>query len=460
MATMVDVARHAGVSIATVSHVLNDSRPVRPHTRQAVLDAIEALGYTPNTLARSLVTARTRSIGLAVSAISNPYFTEILQGVEAGALEHGYSLLIADPHDDPEHERKVVRLLHERRVDGLIVAPSADPRGLVDYLGRHAVPAVFLDRLIDDTWERKTRAGGVRAPGDGGSPTHPYRFDQISAENAEPMARLVTHLAGLGHKRIGLVAGLPGLSTTGERISGYRHGLAGAGLPYDERLVVHGDSQSRAAEHATGALLALAAPPTALVTGNNAMTIGALRAVRDLGLSVPDDLALCCFDDFAWADLFSPRLTAVSQPSREMGAQAVRLLLERLASPDRPGRTVRLPCAFVHRTSCGCPEERRASGSRTGTVDRRATDGPGGSDASGPGGSADSGSGGSDESGSGGSGGPDPLGSGSVGADGPGHPARPERAGRTDRSGRNDPSERSGRSDHRQKGPRRDRRRR
>ncbi len=127
MATMADVARHAGVSVATVSHVLNDTRVVRPATRQAVLDAIEVLGYTPNTLARSLVTARTRSIGLAVSAISNPYFTEILQGVEAGALEHGYSLLIADPHDDPEHERKVVQLLHERRVDGMIVAPSADP---------------------------------------------------------------------------------------------------------------------------------------------------------------------------------------------------------------------------------------------------------------------------------------------------------------------------------------------
>ena len=118
---MADVARSAGVSVATVSHVLNDTRPVLPHTRQAVLDAIDKLGYTPNTLARSLVTSRTRSIGLAVSAISNPYFTEILQGVEAGALEHGYSLLIADPHDDPEHERKVVQLLHERRVDGMTV---------------------------------------------------------------------------------------------------------------------------------------------------------------------------------------------------------------------------------------------------------------------------------------------------------------------------------------------------
>ncbi|MFJ8785996.1 LacI family DNA-binding transcriptional regulator [Streptomyces sp. NPDC102476] len=385
MPTMADVARSAGVSVATVSHVLNGTRPVLPHTRQAVLDAVDELGYTPNTLARSLVTSRTRSIGLAVSAISNPYFTEILQGVEAGALEHGYSLLIADPHDDPDHECKVVQLLHERRVDGMIVAPSADPRELVSYLGRHRVPTVFLDRVIDGVIDEVTgtvggvtegvvggAVGGVTEGVVGGAvggvtegvvggvvedpAGGPQRFDQVCAENTGPMARLVTHLAGLGHRRIGLVAGRPGLSTTAERITGYRQGLTTARLPYDDDLVVHGDSESAGAERATAALLSLAAPPTALVTANNAMTIGALRALRDRGLSVPDDLALCCFDDFAWADLFSPRLTAIAQPSREIGAQAVRVLLERLAAPDRPARTVRLDCTFVHRTSCGCPD--------------------------------------------------------------------------------------------------------
>ncbi|MFG2678046.1 LacI family DNA-binding transcriptional regulator [Streptomyces sp. NPDC048392] len=357
MATMADVARSAGVSVATVSHVLNDTRPVLPHTRRAVLDAVEELGYTPNTLARSLVTSRTRSIGLAVSAISNPYFTEILQGVEASALEHGYSLLIADPHDDPRHERKVVQLLHERRVDGMIVAPSADPRDLLAYLGRHRVPAVFLDRVVD-------------APESDGTP----RFDQVCAESAEPTTLLVGHLAGLGHRRIGLVAGRPGLSTTRERITGYRHGLAAAGLPFDERLLVHGDSEAAGGERATADLLSLAVPPTALVTANNAMTIGALRALRARGLSVPADLALCCFDDFAWADLFSPRLTAVAQPSRELGAQAVRMLLERLAAPDRPARTVRLPCAFVHRTSCGCSGQRGQPSEQSGEAHAEANE--------------------------------------------------------------------------------------
>lgn len=353
MPTMADVARSAGVSVATVSHVLNGTRPVLPHTRQAVLDAIDTLGYTPNTLARSLVTSRTRSIGLAVSAISNPYFTEILQGVEAAALEAGYSLLLADPHDDPGHERKVVQLLHERRVDGMIVAPSAHPHDLVGYLRRHAVPTVFLDRAIDAGVLDSTTAGGDAAAPAEGAPW----YDQVCAESAGPTARLVTHLATLGHRRIGLVAGLPGLSTTVERVSGYRDGLTAAGLAHDERLLVSGHSESAGAEQATAALLALPDPPTALVTANNAMTIGALRALRRHSLSVPDDIALCCFDDFTWADLFSPRLTAIAQPSRELGARAVQMLLDRLDEPRRPARTVRLPCAFVHRTSCGCPEE-------------------------------------------------------------------------------------------------------
>ncbi|MFI2199360.1 LacI family DNA-binding transcriptional regulator [Streptomyces sp. NPDC020192] len=354
MATMADVARSAGVSVATVSHVLNGTRPVLPHTRQAVLDAIDTLGYTPNTLARSLVTSRTRSIGLAVSAISNPYFTEILQGVEAAALEAGYSLLIADPHDDPGHERKVAQLLHERRVDGMIVAPSAHPHDLVGYLRRHAVPTVFLDRLIDAHVLDGGPAGREEGAAPGGDV--PW-YDQVCADGAGPTARLVTHLAGLGHRRIGMVAGLTGLSTTEERVAGYLDGLTVAGLAHDERLLVSGDSASAGAERAMAALLALPDPPTALVTANNAMTIGALSTLRRHGLSVPDDIALCCFDDFAWADLFSPRLTAIAQPSRELGAQAVRVLLDRLGEPHRPARTVRLPCTFVHRTSCGCPEQ-------------------------------------------------------------------------------------------------------
>jgi LacI family transcriptional regulator len=178
-----------------------------------------------------------------------------------------------------------------------------------------------------------------------------------SAENAFPLEQLVRHLAELGHTRIGLVAGLPGLSTTVERITGYRTGLHHSGLPFDPGLLADGHSEARGAEDATHRLLATAEPPTAIITANNAMTIGALRALRAADRTVPGDLALVCFDDFSWADVFSPGLTAISQPSREIGSTAVRLLLNRLEHPERPPRTVRLPCAFVHRTSCGCAPE-------------------------------------------------------------------------------------------------------
>jgi LacI family transcriptional regulator, galactose operon repressor len=331
MATMTDVARHAGVSVATVSHVLNDTRPVRPATRDAVLAAIEELGYTHNTLARSLVTSRTKSIGLAVSAISNPYFTDIFQGVEAGTLANDYSLLVADPHDTPEHELRAVKLLHERRVDGVIVAPSAEPGAMLDYLKRAELPAVFLDRLVGD------------------------HYDQVCAENEAPMAQLTSHLAELGHRRIALISGAPGLSTTTERLAGYRRGLEQSGVAYDPDLVVGGNSLVEGAAQATHRLLSLDAPPTALVTANNSMTIGALQALRAEHRTVPDDMALVCFDDFSWADLFSPRLTAIAQPSRSIGAAAVRLLLDHLDHPDRAPRTLRLPCTLVHRDSCGCP---------------------------------------------------------------------------------------------------------
>ncbi len=164
MATTADVALSAGVSVATVSHVPNGTRPVLPHTRQAVLDAVDALGYTPNTLARSLVTSRTRSIGLAVSAISNPYFTEILQGVEAAALEAGSACSSPIRTTTPGMSAKVVQLLHERRVDGMIVAPSADPTDLVDYRAATRCRRCSWTGWSTRTRRRTCRRATVRVP--------------------------------------------------------------------------------------------------------------------------------------------------------------------------------------------------------------------------------------------------------------------------------------------------------
>jgi LacI family transcriptional regulator len=196
-------------------------------------------------------------------------------------------------------------------------------------------------------------------------------FDQVGSENEEPTARLVDHLAGLGHRRIGLVAGLAELTTTAERVRGYRAGIAAAGLSADDALIAYGGSQRDPARAATHALLELADPPTALVSGNNFMTIGVMRGLADRGLRVPEDIALVTFDDFEWADLFHPRLTAVAQPIGELGRRAVELLLSRIADPSLPSRSVRLPTTFVHRDSCGCHAGRRAG---------RPVEGPGGHD--------------------------------------------------------------------------------
>lgn len=330
MATMADVARMAGVSTATVSHVLNGTRPVRARTRELVLSAVAATQYTPNTVARSLATARTTTMGLVLSAISNPYFGELLHAAESAAAAAGYTLLLVDPHEDPEYELTVVTRLHHHRVDGVVLAPSARPEAALAFLRRHEVPTVLLDRLIDAS------------------------HDQVGSENREATAALTTHLAEHGHTRIGLVAGLDGLATTSERRDGHRDALRACGLPVDSALEVSGKSETAPARRAAHRLLALHDPPTAILVGNNSMTIGVMQALRDAGLVVPRDVALAAFDDFAWADLFSPRLTVVAQPFGEIATTAVHLLLARIAEPGAPPTTRRLAPRLVIRESCGC----------------------------------------------------------------------------------------------------------
>ncbi|ALE76475.1 LacI family transcriptional regulator [Pseudonocardia sp. EC080610-09] len=327
MATMAEVARLAGVSTATVSHVLNGTRPVREHTRRQVLAAMAEVSYSPNAAARSLATARTRTVALALSAISNPYLGELLHGVEDEAAAAGYTLLLTDPHDDPGTEATAVARLRSR-VDGLLLAPSADSSGTLEALSEQEVPVVLVDRML---------GGG---------------YDEVGAENVEPVAGLVHHLAAAGHTRIGFVAGQAGLATTVERLEGYRLGLRRAGLDYG--LVLEGHSEAEPARSAVRSLLSAPDRPGALITGNNAMTIGAVQAAHDVGLAVPGDIALAAFDDFPWADAFSPRLTVVAQPFAEIGREAVRLLLRRMADADAEPRSVRLPTTFVHRDSCGC----------------------------------------------------------------------------------------------------------
>lgn len=328
---MADVALRAGVSVSTVSHVLNGTRRVSPATVRAVEDAVRAVGYTPNVLARALARSTTNTIGLALSAVSNHYFSEIVRAIEAECTRHGLMVLLTDTHDDPAYELAVVQALHQRRVDGIVLAPAADPeRRVLSYLAEHRLPTVLIDRLVSDG------------------------FDQIGVENKRAMTALVGHLLGHGHRRIALVSGLPGLATTIERVEGYRAALRAAGLPFDPALVRNGASAVAPARAACRELLELAEPPGAIVAANNLMTIGVMRGLRDAGLRVPDDIALAGFDDFDWADSFSPRLTVMAQPCEQIGRRAAQLLIRRLAEPESAHRTLRLRPTLCVRNSCGC----------------------------------------------------------------------------------------------------------
>lgn len=333
MTTMADIAREAGVSVTTVSHVVNKTRAISPETRARVLAVIDRTGFMPNTLARSLAISSTATIGLAVSAVSNFYFAELVAGIDAEVRAAGSTLLLADTHDDAAEEFDVVRSLHQRRVDGILLATATGPTGpALQYLRRMQVPTALVDRCAADD------------------------FDQVGVENVESAATLTGHLAANGHRRIGLIAGRPGLQTTLERVSGYRLGLRRHQIRSDPALVVAGNSNADAATEALHQLMERPKPPTALVIGNNFMTIGTLRALGALGLRVPQDIKLACFDDFDWADVFTPALTAIAQPTQLIAHRAVTMVLQRIGGYTGPARTERLAGVFKHRESCGCAD--------------------------------------------------------------------------------------------------------
>lgn len=331
---MHDVARAAGVSQSTVSHVINGTRPIAPSTREAVLRAIEEIGYVHDEVARAMRSRRTGTIGVATSAISNLYFAEVVSALEQAAAGMQRIVMLIDTHDEPGREFEAVRTFAARRVDGVVLAPSADPSRSLDLLRRREIPFVLLDRVVEVE--------------EAGPPC-----DMIGVENREPTAQLVDLLVEAGHRDIGFVSGLRGLSTSEERLAGFRDGLARHGLP--EGTVVDGMSGVDSAQAAVLELLAHADRPTALVSGNNAMTVGILRGAYERGVRVPRDLSLACFDDLPWADALAPRLTVAAQPLAELGTRAMQMLHERIESPDLPPRRVRLAPRLLRRDSVSGP---------------------------------------------------------------------------------------------------------
>lgn len=332
MATIVDVARLAGVSTSTVSHVVNNTRPVGEETAARVLAAIEKTGYRQDTLARSLRRSRTDSVGLVVSNVSQPAFAEMVRGVEQHATEAGYTLLLANSGEDKDRERKALAALTARRVDGLIVAPAAGSSWReLQQIRKAGTPVVLMDR------------------------TSNLGADMVGVENTAPMRDLVLHMIGHGHRRIALAAGDLAVSTIAERYQGYLDALEEAKIKPVDQYALTGSGLAEDSRADARRLFDLRRPPTAIVATSTETAAGVLEAAGDLGLSTPRDFAFATFDGFAYADLFEPRITTITQPGFDIGVTAMQLLLNRLngASTSR-GKTVRLKPDTAYRDSCGC----------------------------------------------------------------------------------------------------------
>jgi len=324
-----DVAKRAGVSTATVSHVLNGTRPTTEATRARVLAVARELGYHPSAVARGLRTKSTGTLGVVLSDIRNPFFTALVRGIEDVAQANGLNLMVCNSDEDEKKAETYLRLLLAKRVEGLVFTPTGRANALLEPFLAMGIPVILIDRI---------------APG----LTLPF----VGVDNVQGAREAVAHLLEDGHRRIGVVAGLSTVSTSTDRLEGYRLALADRRLAADSALIREGHSSVQGGEEAAGTLLALPQRPTALFTTNNLMTLGALKACAQLGLRCPDDMALCGFDDHEWAELFSPPLTVVRQPTYEIGTTAARLLARAIHGEALPAEAVLLKTRLIIRASC------------------------------------------------------------------------------------------------------------
>jgi LacI family transcriptional regulator len=333
MSTIRDVARLAGVSTMTVSRVVNNSGYTSRETRLRVEQAVAELGYVPNAVARHLRSKRTKTLALVVSDITNPFFTTIARGVEDVAGPRGFGVMFCNTDESETEETGYLRMLIQRQVDGVLLVPASSSAEPLRLLRAHDVPVVVLDRRV--------RSGGV---------------DQVRCDSEDGAHTLARHLIELGHRRIAMLSGRRSISTAVDRVGGYQRALTEAGIPVDPQLVRYGGYGLAGGFLMAQEVLATSPRPTALLAANNFIAFGALRALREARLRVPDDMSLVCFDDLPEEWLIDPFLTVVDQPAYEMGRQAAELLFERLDAGVRtPSRSIIMPGKFIVRRSTAPP---------------------------------------------------------------------------------------------------------
>lgn len=309
-----DIAREADVSHSTVSRALGDSPLVSAETRERIRRLASEMGYSPDALARSLVVGRTLTIGVVVTAITDPFIAEFVQRIENQAQDLGYSVILASSSSEPEREIAAVEMLHSKRVDAVIVISSRIGGMYGELLDRLGVPVVLVNSHSEQTG--------------------PYTFS-VSMDNRHGGSLATQHLIELGHRRIAYIAGPADHSDDLERMAGYRDVLRTARLSYDGSLVVRGNGTATGGETAFRALLSLQHRPSAVFCYNDITAIGVLSAARREGMAVPEELAVVGFDDVALASYVSPSLTTVAQPLERMGRQAWQMVLD-LLEDDGP----------------------------------------------------------------------------------------------------------------------------
>ena len=328
-ATIKDVARACGVAPSTVSNALAGKPLVRDETRKLVLATAERLGYRASSLARGLRLQRTWTVGALVADIANPFFAELVRGMEDALWEQGYSLVICSTDYDAQKETAFLRMLLDKRMDGLILASTASDSDEVPRLREQGVPYVLLNR------RHRTQAS-----------------DYVGIDNAVGTSRAVAHLAELGHRRIAFICGPADSSAAAERFAGYRDEMQRRFGGVDEAMVAPGDYSTERGRAAADRFLALATRPTAIVSANDFMAIGAMERLQERGLEIPGDVSVTGFDDIFVAGWPWIGLTTLSPQSRALGAQAAELLLSRIERPGAEPETRILPCSLaVRRTT-------------------------------------------------------------------------------------------------------------
>lgn len=313
IATMRDVASRAGLSVSTVSHVVNDSRAVSEESRRRVLQAMEELGYKPNVLARSLRRQKSHTIGMIVPDSANPFFAEVARGIEDASFTQNYSVILCNSEGDLEKQLDYTNILIGNQVAGILFVAAGVSTELVKDLRRRLVPIVVVDREV---------------PG--------VAVDTVLTNHAQGGRLATQHLVDLGHRRIACISGSSELTPSADRLTGYREVLERNDLPYDDRLVVRGDFQYESGYEATHRLMKLDSPPTAVFSCNDLMAVGCMSAATELGLPVPEALSVVGFDDVRLASFTNPPLTTISQPKNEIAVAAVEMLLDRMRDPDAP----------------------------------------------------------------------------------------------------------------------------